>query len=91
MLDPMTYGAWAPADVWTDLQSLPMPLHIVRGGTSRVLSQEVATEMRARLTAAQFHEINDAGHFLMLAKPERLAALIEKVVVDVSFLGAERR
>ena len=90
MLDPMTFGAWEPADVWADLQSLAMPLHFVRGGTSDVLPPEVVNEMRARLTAARFHEIEGAGHFMMLAKPERLAAIIDEAVRDVEAIGAQR-
>ena len=88
MLDPMTFGAWAPADVWADLRSLAMSLHIVRGGASDVLSPDVFNEMRAQLPAARFHEIDGAGHFLMLAKPERLAAIIDEVVLEVEATGA---
>lgn len=83
MLDPMTFGAWAPADVREDLRSLAMPLHLVRGATSRVLSPDAADEMRARFPMARFHEIDGAGHFLMLAKPERLAAIIEEAILDI--------
>ena len=88
MLDPMTFGAWEPADVWADLRSLAMPLHIVRGGTSDVLSSDVVNEMRAQLPAARFHEVDGAGNFLMLAKPERLAAIIDEVVLEVEAIGA---
>lgn len=88
MLDPMTFGAWAPADVWEDLRSLAMPLHLVRGAISRVLTAEAADEMRARLPKARFHQIDGAGHFLMLAKPERLAAIIEESVPDIEAVGA---
>jgi 2-(acetamidomethylene)succinate hydrolase len=88
MLDPMTFGAWAPADVWQDLRSLAMPLYLVRGATSRVLSPEVADQMRARLPRARFYQIDGAGHFLMLAKPRHLAAVIEEVVLDVEAVGA---
>lgn len=77
----------APADVWKDLRSLTMPLHLVRGATSRVLSPEAADEMRARLPKARFHQIDGAGHFLMLAKPERLAEVIEETVLDIKPVG----
>jgi pimeloyl-ACP methyl ester carboxylesterase len=37
---------------------------------------------------ARFHQINGAGHFLMLAKPERLAAIIEEAILDIEAVGA---
>lgn len=84
-LDPMTYGAWEPKDVWNDLATLTMPLHIIRGGTSRVLSAEVAAEMCSRLPKAQYHEVEGAGHFMMLAKPERVETIIRDVVLNINF------
>lgn len=83
-LDSMTYGAWEPEDVWGDLAKLTMPLHIIRGGTSRVLSAEVAEEMKARLPAAQYHEVEGAGHFMMLAKPDRVEAVIRKAISETA-------
>jgi pimeloyl-ACP methyl ester carboxylesterase len=83
MLDPMTYGAWEPEDVWSDLSTLSMPLHIVRGGTSRVLSAEAAEEMRSRLPTARYHEVEGAGHFMMLAKPECVETIIRDVISDL--------
>lgn len=79
-MDPMTYGAWEPEDVWDDLAKLTMPLHIIRGGSSRVLSADVAEEMKARLPTAQYHEIELAGHFMMRAMPDRVEAVIRKAI-----------
>ncbi|MDB5619935.1 alpha/beta hydrolase [Tardiphaga sp.] len=83
-LDPQTFGAWSPADVWADLESLDIPLFLVRGETSRVLSRENAEEMQSRMPKAHFEVIDGAGHFLMLAQPESLANVIRAALSAVS-------
>ncbi|MGM4963061.1 alpha/beta fold hydrolase [Tardiphaga sp. 1201_B9_N1_1] len=84
-LDPMTYGAWEPEDVWNDLATLTMPLHIVRGGNSRVLSAEVASAMCSRIPTARYYEVEGAGHFMMLAKPESLETITRNLIVEAGF------
>jgi len=52
-----------------------LPLALVRGANSDLLSEETATEMRKRRPDMTFTNVPDRGHVPFLDEPEARAAL----------------
>jgi 2-(acetamidomethylene)succinate hydrolase len=75
-LDPQTYAAWAPADLWTVLPAIACPVTIVRAAESQVMGRAAAEAMRERLPNARLLEIPAAGHLLPIGQPEAVAGAI---------------
>lgn len=70
-------AAWlargASPAAWRDLESLRLPVAVVRGGCSSILSREVAKRVAAACGAGEIHEIPLAGHSVQVDNPVRLA------------------
>ena len=65
-----------PPDLWPVFDTLSsVPLLIIRGATSDILSRETLLQMKARHPNCQSAEIPRIGHAPMLDEPESLAAI----------------
>lgn len=75
--DAVLAAADAPAqDLWPLFDALEaMPLALIRGANSDLLSPENAAEMRRRRTDMVFAEVPGRGHIPFLDEPESLAAI----------------
>lgn len=75
--DPFEAAADQPAaDLWPLFDALDgVPLALVRGANSDLLTAESAAKMRARRPDMIFAEVPDRGHVPFLDEPEALAAL----------------
>ena len=73
--DAVLAAAEAPAqDLWPLFDALEaMPLALIRGANSDLLSPETATEMRRRRADMVFAEVPGRGHIPFLDEPESLA------------------
>lgn len=66
----------APSDFWPVYDALHgLPLAVIRGKNSDILSPETAAEMRRRRPDMIYAEIPDRGHVPFLDEPESLAAI----------------
>ena len=68
---------WRPADLWERLPSLTMPVLVVRGAESNVLSADVARRMTAAMPDARLVEIEGAGHPVPLDRPREFIAAVQ--------------
>ncbi|MGB3315096.1 MAG: alpha/beta hydrolase [Albidovulum sp.] len=65
-----------PADLWPLFDaSAGLPLALIRGANSNLLSRETAAEMRRRRPDMIFADVPDRGHVPFLDEPEALTAL----------------
>ncbi len=65
-----------PVDLWPLFDALAgLPLGLVRGANSDVLSRDGADAMRARRPDMHFAEVPDRGHIPFLDEPEALACI----------------
>ncbi len=65
-----------PADLWTVFDSsAKIPMLVLRGAESDILSRECLEQMRARHTRLQLAEIPNRGHAPMLTEPASLVAI----------------
>lgn len=71
-------GAQPAPDLWPLFDAMEgLPLALVRGANSDLLSPETAAEMRRRRPDMIFAEVPDRGHIPFLDEPEAVAALRE--------------
>jgi pimeloyl-ACP methyl ester carboxylesterase len=75
-LDPETYASWQPADLEPQLRSIAIPVTIVRGTDSRVMTEEGAKRLLAGLAGSRLVTIENAGHLLPISHAWELAELI---------------
>jgi pimeloyl-ACP methyl ester carboxylesterase len=75
-LDPETYASWQPADLEPQLRSIAIPVTIVRGTDSRVMTEEGARRLLAGLAGSRLVTIENAGHLLPISHAWELAELI---------------
>ncbi len=69
-------GTGDPPDLWPMFDALAdLPLALVRGANSDLLSPETAARMRARRPDMIFAEVPDRGHVPFLDEPEALEAI----------------
>ncbi|MGX7677494.1 alpha/beta fold hydrolase [Jatrophihabitans sp. DSM 45814] len=66
---------WNP--LWEDLESLNIPVTLVRGGDSKFVSDKDVEEFLRRRPGARTEVVPGAGHAVQTAQPAKLAALIE--------------
>jgi pimeloyl-ACP methyl ester carboxylesterase len=66
----------APGDLWTLFDALAgVPLAVIRGAFSDILTAEAAAAMRKRRPDMIFAEVPDRGHVPFLDEPEAVAAI----------------
>ena len=66
----------APPDFWPFYDALTdLPLALIRGANSNILSAETAAEMRTRRPDMVFAEVPDRGHVPFLDEPAAVAAI----------------
>jgi pimeloyl-ACP methyl ester carboxylesterase len=69
-------GNAAPPDMWLAFEALnPVPIALIRGGLSDLLSEDVAGEMVKRHGDCTLATVPRIGHAPMLDEPEALAAI----------------
>jgi pimeloyl-ACP methyl ester carboxylesterase len=73
---------WRPADLWERLPSLTMPVLVIRGAESNVLSADVARRMTAAMPDARLVEIEGAGHPVPLDRPHEFIAAVQTFLGD---------
>lgn len=66
-----------------DLARVTCPTLLVRGGESTLLTREAAERFVARLPAARWVEIPEAGHHVMVDQPEQLLAVIRDFLAEL--------
>jgi pimeloyl-ACP methyl ester carboxylesterase len=77
-------GAESGPDMWPTIDAMQgMPLLIVRGEHSDILSAETAAKMVARVPGAELVTVPQVGHAPTLAEPEAIAG-IERLLARVS-------
>ncbi|MBV8305457.1 MAG: alpha/beta hydrolase, partial [Acidimicrobiia bacterium] len=64
-------------DLWDDVEALTMPLLLVRGGLSSVVSDDDVAELRRRKPDAEVVTVEDAGHSIQGDRPVELARILE--------------
>jgi pimeloyl-ACP methyl ester carboxylesterase len=65
-----------PPDLWPAFEALmPIPLLVVRGALSDILSRDTISEMQNRHSGCTIVEIDNVGHAPMLDEPQSLAAI----------------
>ena len=69
-------GVAAASDAWPAFDALAgLPLALIRGANSDLLTAETAAAMRHRRPDMHFAEVPDRGHVPWLDEPEALAAI----------------
>ncbi|MEP9360328.1 alpha/beta hydrolase [Sphingomonas sp. KR3-1] len=77
-------GGEAGPDMWPTIDAMAgLPLLVVRGGRSDILSAETADKMVARVKGAELVTLADVGHAPTLDEPEVVAG-IERLLAKVS-------
>ncbi len=77
-------GAWeacvyrSPPNLWRKIEKLKVPLHVVGGTSSYVITPSVADRLKA-IARVDFHAL-EAGHLLPLEKPAETAALVRQFI-----------
>lgn len=74
--DDLLAGEARRLDLWPLWEMLTMPVLVVRGGLSDVLTPEMAGEMLARQPRARLATLPGVGHQIPLLRPQALAELI---------------
>ena len=62
--------------LWDDLSRIPIPVMLVRGGNSMVVSPEDEAEFLRRKPGARMEVVEGAGHSVQSDRASRLAELI---------------
>lgn len=82
-LDPQTYAAWTPADLWPVLPRVNCPVTVIRARQSLVMGGQAAVAMCAALPAGRLVELPDAGHLLPIGRPDAVAAELRRVLSEL--------
>ncbi|PTV59198.1 alpha/beta fold hydrolase [Acinetobacter seifertii] len=70
-------GILRSENVWSLLGQLAMPVLVIQGELSSVLTNALVTQMKTHLPSLRFIKIPRAGHSIMLDQPEPLAKSLE--------------
>lgn len=74
---PEGHEGWADfATLWGDVERIPAPLMLVRGGLSKYVLDEDVDELRRRRPDARVEVVDGAGHAVQSDRPLVLAALL---------------
>jgi pimeloyl-ACP methyl ester carboxylesterase len=63
--------------LWDDVESIPIPTMLVRGGTSKYVLDADEAEMRRRLPSIRVEVVAGAGHAVQSDRPLELVRLLE--------------
>ena len=72
------------AGLWADLEAVTVPVMLVCGTKSGVVTDEDRTEFRRRQPTARLEMVDGAGHSIQGDRPVELAALITDFVVSTT-------
>jgi pimeloyl-ACP methyl ester carboxylesterase len=75
-LEAQVFAAHPAHDHWADLARLDLPVLLVRGGATHVLSDELAARFRQQVRHAQEIVLPGAGHFLPMSHPVEAARIV---------------
>lgn len=75
--DPRVSYYWRPSNLWDELANVTVPVLIVRGGKSQVLSAEAAERMRVAFPQADVVVCEEAGHTVPEDTPQEFIELVE--------------
>src|SRR5262245_57483675 len=77
-------------NLWKEFDALTnVPVMVVRGENSDILSQKTLAEMRDRRAEMKIHEVSDQGHAPILAERETISSLTEFIdIVSAGFSKA---
>ena len=82
-------AAGAAPDLWPFFEALAdLPLAVIRGANSDILSAETMAEMQRRHPAMMAVSVPDRGHVPFLDEPESLAAIEAMLVAGEARIGA---
>ncbi len=65
-----------PATVWGELETLDVPILVIRGAASDTFTAAAARRMRRELPGARVIEIAGTSHFVPMERPREVASLI---------------
>jgi len=68
------------ASLWDDVSAITVPVMLVRGGDSKFVSDDDASEFRRRQPGLRFEVVAGSGHAVQSDRPLELARLIEEFV-----------
>jgi pimeloyl-ACP methyl ester carboxylesterase len=79
-LDPQVYATFAPGDLRPLLSQIDLPVLVLRGGESIVLTDAGVADLTAGLRRCEVSIVERASHMMMLERPELVAAAIRSFV-----------
>ena len=82
--------SWKAADrpavaftsLWDDIEKIKVPMLLVRGGTSGVVSDDDVAELQRRKPDAEVVTVDGAGHSIQGDKPVELARILEEFLAS---------
>ncbi len=74
--------AVAFTDLWDDVERIKVPMLLIRGGNSGVVSDADVEELRRRRPDADVVTVDGAGHSIQGDKPVELAAVLERFLAS---------
>jgi pimeloyl-ACP methyl ester carboxylesterase len=69
-------------DLWDDVANVKVPMLLIRGGTSGVVSDDDVEELRRRKPDAEVLTVDGAGHSIQGDKPVELARILEELLAE---------
>jgi pimeloyl-ACP methyl ester carboxylesterase len=80
-LDPQVYATFEPGDLRPLLPRIEIPVLVLRGGKSIVLTDAGVADLEAGLPRCEVAVIDEVSHMMMLERPELVAAAIRSFVL----------
>ncbi len=78
--DPNEFPTDDFLELWDDVNTLNIPIMLVRGGASAFVTEEHVAEFRSRAKDFRFEIVDGAGHSVQSDRPVQLAALLTEYV-----------
>jgi pimeloyl-ACP methyl ester carboxylesterase len=79
-LDPQVYATFAPEDLRPLLPRIDVPVLVLRGGESIVLTDAGVADLKDGLPRCEVAIVKDSSHMMMLERPDLVATLIRSFV-----------